>query len=282
MTIKNALSRVGAPRTVRALAATAIIGAVASTTVAQHAGDIYLGIDDAGTGGAALVTGQINADATITAPTLVFTGAFGDSGFPHFTANPGFDTLPGTFQPGTAIGFDILEPLLAWTGDGFDDTGGETLEIKFLSLSVTSGGGFTPGFALAIQSNGGFHRHYQMFLNAAPGEMIPAPGIYLLTRHMWSTDPAIPLASEPFYLLLNNQRPAMELAAAADWLVAWLDGGQPASCPADLNGDGVVDGADLGALLSAWGGDGPADLNGDGVVDGADLGALLSAWGGCP
>ena len=51
--------------------------------------------------------------------------------------------------------------------------------------------------------------------------------------------------------------------------------------PADLNGDGVVDGADLGELLGAWG---PcnacaADLNGDGVVDGADLGQMLAAWG---
>ena len=50
---------------------------------------------------------------------------------------------------------------------------------------------------------------------------------------------------------------------------------------ADLNGDGVVDGADLGALLSAWGPCNdpcPADLNGDGMVDGADLGVLLSEW----
>jgi len=53
-------------------------------------------------------------------------------------------------------------------------------------------------------------------------------------------------------------------------------------CPADLNGDGVVDGADLGILLSAWGGSGVGDLNGDGVVDGADLGGLLSEWGACP
>jgi len=50
--------------------------------------------------------------------------------------------------------------------------------------------------------------------------------------------------------------------------------------PGDLNGDGVVDGADLGELLSQWG---PcvgcsADLNGDGVVDGVDLGILLSNW----
>lgn len=51
--------------------------------------------------------------------------------------------------------------------------------------------------------------------------------------------------------------------------------------PADLSGDGVVDGADLGMLLSAWGtDDAAADLNGDGVVDGSDLGELLSSWTG--
>ena len=56
-------------------------------------------------------------------------------------------------------------------------------------------------------------------------------------------------------------------------------------CPADLTGDGVVNGADLAALLGAWGpcsGSCPADLTGDGVVNGADLAALLGAWGNCP
>ncbi len=49
--------------------------------------------------------------------------------------------------------------------------------------------------------------------------------------------------------------------------------------PADLNGDGVVDGADLGLLLSNWGNPGNGDLNGDGTVNGADLGLLLASWG---
>jgi len=49
--------------------------------------------------------------------------------------------------------------------------------------------------------------------------------------------------------------------------------------PADLNCDGVVNGADLGLLLTGWGTSGPGDLNGDGIVGGSDLGALLSAWG---
>jgi len=46
----------------------------------------------------------------------------------------------------------------------------------------------------------------------------------------------------------------------------------------DLDGDGDVDGADLGLLLGQWGGDGSADLDGSGIVDGADLGILLGAW----
>ncbi len=48
---------------------------------------------------------------------------------------------------------------------------------------------------------------------------------------------------------------------------------------ADIDGNQVVDGADLGLLLAAWdSSDESADLNGDGIVDGADLGLLLSQW----
>lgn len=49
--------------------------------------------------------------------------------------------------------------------------------------------------------------------------------------------------------------------------------------PADLNGDGHVDGADLGLLLGNWNAAGVGDINGDGHVDGADLGLLLGSWG---
>jgi hypothetical protein len=57
----------------------------------------------------------------------------------------------------------------------------------------------------------------------------------------------------------------------------------------DVNGDGLVDGIDLGLVLANWsipaGSPGcagshpcPADINGDGVVNGLDLGILLSQW----
>ncbi len=57
--------------------------------------------------------------------------------------------------------------------------------------------------------------------------------------------------------------------------------------PADLNGDGFVNGADLAGMLANFGPCGlpcppscAADLNGDCIVDGADLAQLLANWTG--
>ncbi len=54
-------------------------------------------------------------------------------------------------------------------------------------------------------------------------------------------------------------------------------------CTPDLDGDGLINAADLAILLSAWGDNpgAPADLNDDGVVDAADLALLLAEWGEC-
>lgn len=57
---------------------------------------------------------------------------------------------------------------------------------------------------------------------------------------------------------------------------------QMCGCRYDFNQDGVVNGADLGLLLAAWGTNVcPFDGNGDGIVNGADLGLLLAQWGPC-
>ena len=48
----------------------------------------------------------------------------------------------------------------------------------------------------------------------------------------------------------------------------------------DINGDGVIDTADLGILIALFGRDDEiADLNNDGVIDTADLGILISRFG---
>ena len=53
------------------------------------------------------------------------------------------------------------------------------------------------------------------------------------------------------------------------------------ACPADFDGDGDVDTADLLHLLGCWGTD-CGDVDGDGNTDTADLHELLGAWGECP
>jgi hypothetical protein len=55
-------------------------------------------------------------------------------------------------------------------------------------------------------------------------------------------------------------------------------------CLGDIYENHIVDGGDLGVLLSEWGVVTPttrSDLNRDGFVDGADLGRLLANWGPC-
>ena len=55
--------------------------------------------------------------------------------------------------------------------------------------------------------------------------------------------------------------------------------GTPDAVPGDMNADGSVDGADLGALLRVWGQAHPvADFTGDGTVDGRDLAYMLAHW----
>jgi hypothetical protein len=51
-------------------------------------------------------------------------------------------------------------------------------------------------------------------------------------------------------------------------------------CPADLDGSGAVNGADLGLLLASWNTIN-GDLNHDGTTNGADIGLMLAAWGAC-
>ena len=54
-------------------------------------------------------------------------------------------------------------------------------------------------------------------------------------------------------------------------------------CPADVNGDGMVDVLDLLAVLAAWGDcpGCPEDITGDDVVDVLDLLQVLGGWGPC-
>jgi hypothetical protein len=57
--------------------------------------------------------------------------------------------------------------------------------------------------------------------------------------------------------------------------------GDAVPCPADLDGTGSVDAADLALILGNWGSPGATDLDGNGDTGGGDLAILLGAWGSC-
>lgn len=86
------------------------------------------------------------------------------------------------------------------------------------------------------------------------------------------------VAGQTYYILVGGYG----ATTVVDGLLN-IDGPQGNSCPADLDGDGIVGGLDLAALLAAWGQGSNGDVDGDDDTDGGDLTALLAAWGssGC-
>ena len=92
-----------------------------------------------------------------------------------------------------------------------------------------------------------------------------------------------------FYATGADSLETIHISGPVDFAIGEFGIAVDETIPADLNGDGVVDGIDLGILLANWsippGSPGcrgavpcAADLNGDAVVDGIDLGILLASW----
>jgi agmatine/peptidylarginine deiminase len=84
--------------------------------------------------------------------------------------------------------------------------------------------------------------------------------------------------------LVYGERPSDE--TVHDYMsVTVVRADEATPCTGDIDGNRSVNGADLSALLSAWGAactDCASDLDGDDLVDARDLSALLAAWGDCP
>lgn len=111
-------------------------------------------------------------------------------------------------------------------------------------------------------------------------------------KDFWFLPPLASGASQSMCLQVVNARPGSQFC----FHVVLMHPGEDCCCefekcitvpdcsvtrnPCDFNGDGVVDGQDLGQLLGSWGPcqGCPWDLNGDGQVNGADLGILLGWW----
>ena len=70
----------------------------------------------------------------------------------------------------------------------------------------------------------------------------------------------------------------------------WIDGGgnifeeycEGSECPADINGDLLVNVSDILLVIESWGSvGGVADINSDGIVDVGDLLEVVASWGEC-
>jgi hypothetical protein len=245
--------------------------ALHAAALAQHAGDVAVTRS-----GSTLFTNGYDANLQ-PVPERLFLGTFGDTGVPRFTSNPGFEAATGTFVSGTRLGFHAVDGLRRWDGSAFVTVPGMQLEAKYLTAKFTVGETAVNGFDLAVQSNGGIHRHLSFTLRDALGTG-PASGAWLLSLQLYAT--GTPGSSEPFWILFNDGLDPAAFEAIAAQAKALL---LPSDCPGDLDGSGLVDAGDIGSLLVLFGETGgPGDLDGSGLVDAGDIGSLLVLFGECP
>jgi hypothetical protein len=76
----------------------------------------------------------------------------------------------------------------------------------------------------------------------------------------------------------------VDVNAGGYFTLAMVKTAPVSNCLGDIYANQIIDGGDLGVLLSEWGAiqsTTRSDLNGDNVVNGADLGLLLTNWGPC-
>ncbi|MBC22623.1 MAG: hypothetical protein CMJ32_01735 [Phycisphaerae bacterium] len=98
----------------------------------------------------------------------------------------------------------------------------------------------------------------------------PYPGEPRVHINAWLINTLPPTDNKDFEVIIS------------DFKFIPMDQPEP-ECPADLNGDEIVNGKDLAMLLAVWNSieKTDADLNSDGLVDGNDLAVMLGSWGLC-
>ncbi|MBX3355427.1 MAG: S8 family serine peptidase [Phycisphaeraceae bacterium] len=122
-----------------------------------------------------------------------------------------------------------------------------------------SGGTFGAGSVQCALANTNWWQSKSIDLTALEGQTVPIT---------WSFFSNLDFAFFNLGLMVSSVKVTAVYVAC--------DGGSP-PIPGDLNGDGVVNGADLAILLGAWG-TSLGDLNGDGTTNGADIAILLGNW----
>ena len=160
---------------------------------------------------------------------------------------------------------------------GISDAPTQAVEVIAADLGPVNAGFSTTNFLLgALRIRAGATVHLADAHDNAPGAGNEAIYVNSLVVPAGAT-----LVTNGFKVYTRAATIGGSVSNLADVVV--VPGTPP--CIADLFGDGIVNGADLGILLAGWGACGTgscaADLNGDGQVNGADLGIVLAGWGVC-
>lgn len=144
------------------------------------------------------------------------------------------------------------------------------LPVKEIVEAVNDAALGVDAFVCFTGSGGGFLSEFMAY-----------HGVWYQAIHAEPTDPAYCVAGGHVHVgqMISwdtaEQATEVTLRTVMDYVDSIL------TVPGDVNGDRIVDAADLVLLLASWGPCGkecPADFNGDGVVDTEDLLTLLSNW----
>jgi len=136
----------------------------------------------------------------------IFEGDFGDiSGGPFRTDDPGYDSAPGTFVPGTFITYNTVGGLWFWNGGTWGLAGAERVRLdgnlgeeSFFSGTGTSGA--LTGLVGVAGNSGVIHEHLDMVISRVGGGL-PAIGSYMFQLYLTGTNLT---ASDTFLMVLNR------------------------------------------------------------------------------
>jgi len=182
------------------IAPVALVLSLGQAQAQLHEGDVEMSI----------VSGKIVVDGHATTQFgtgfKIFEGDFGDiGGGPFRTDDPGYDSAPGTFVPGTFITYNTVGSLWFWNGGTWGLAGAERVRLdgnlgeeSFFSGTGTSGD--LTGLVGVAGNSGVIHEHLDMVVSRVGGG-IPAIGSYMFQLYLTGTNLT---TSDTFLMVLNR------------------------------------------------------------------------------
>lgn len=261
---------------------------VAGDIVSRPTGTLVLGVDSEGL---QIRVSQLSVDLLGAVPATL--GA---------TVNINYQTFR-TVQPSSLYPGGVTVPVPVGNANITQFTAVQTGKPVFGVLVPQKDGSFQFNVAVPVA-----YTIEATALGQPVGDGAPTPGVLPLTGRLVEGTNAVtltldisnsesttqPVEADPFtnialdlptvfptgsiaHLLLSGDVTSLTLATSLNASLDVAGTRQPRL--GDLNGDFVVNAADLSLLLSNWGGTGLGDIDGDGIVSATDLSIMLANWG---